>query len=56
MTPWDRCEKGHDLTQPDGYIYLASRERRCRECHYASLPKSRQPKQKKDATRAVFNP
>lgn len=58
MSPFTTCESGHDLTKPDAYIYLPTRDRKCRTCHQSSLPKSKQPKvvKEKDAARGVFNP
>lgn len=44
ILPFTTCVKGHDLTKPDAYIYLANKDRKCRECHTASLPKSRREK------------
>ena len=42
MSPFTRCEKGHDLTQPDAHIYDASGNRKCRACVQAARPGKRE--------------
>lgn len=51
MSPFTKCEKGHDLTLPNAHIYLASKDRKCRLCHIETLPKSKREK----ATRGAFD-
>lgn len=29
---WTTCGKGHDLTEPDAYVYNMTGSRRCRKC------------------------
>jgi hypothetical protein len=32
MSVFTKCDKGHDLTLPDSYVYTNSGVRACREC------------------------
>jgi hypothetical protein len=41
MTPFIECEKGHDLTTPDAYIYRYGGNRECRMCVQANTKLSR---------------
>lgn len=41
MSPFTRCERGHDLTQKGAHIYLQGGNRVCRACHLANGPKGR---------------
>lgn len=39
--PWKTCDKGHDLTLPNAFMYDRSGNRRCRECNPAPQQKRR---------------
>jgi len=39
MTFWTTCERGHDLTLPDAYVYFSGGTRRCRQCAEADQAK-----------------
>lgn len=42
MSPFTRCEKGHDLTVEDAWLYDNGGNRKCRACAYESNPKRRE--------------
>jgi hypothetical protein len=41
MSPFTRCEAGHDLTAADAYIHDAQNRRLCRACTLASKARHR---------------
>ncbi len=51
MSPFTRCEKGHDLTVPNAHIYDASGNRKCRAC----VTESSGSKRREKATYGAFD-
>jgi len=41
MSVFTKCEKGHDLTVPDAYLYNNNGNRMCRECAIGHKPKKK---------------
>lgn len=35
-SPFSHCAAGHDLTEPDAYVYLGGGARHCRQCAIAA--------------------